>query len=289
MNSYVLSQNIDQIDQEKSINLLETGQVLFFPEYYFSKSDQSLMTDEILDGKHKNVSFDYKRNKLGGYNTENIGLHEKLEQFMRGYAEFAQQLIQSALPSYVPHLKWGRTSFRPAQIDGRVSSKRKDDTRLHVDSFPATPVNGLRILRVFCNINPQNEPRVWNIGEPFVDVLEQFAPHVPKYNKFKAQMLKWVKATKTLRSPYDHYMLHLHDMMKLDDSYQQQVEKIQVDFPAQSSWIVFTDHVSHAALSGQFLLEQTFYLPVEHMAKPERSPYHQWKKIKPEVAGQARQ
>lgn len=282
MSSYLFTQSAKKINQEESIVALESGKVLFFPDYYYEKSDVSLMTDDILDGQHKNISYDYKRKKLGGYKKEIPQLQHTLEEFMRGYAEYAQQLIHQALPSYKSHLQWGRTSFRPAQIDGRVSSKRKDDTRLHVDSFPATPVNGRRILRVFCNINPKNEPRVWNIGEPFVDVLDQFAPHIPTYSRFKAQLLKWVKATKTLRSPYDHYMLHLHDTMKLDDDYQKQVEKIQVDFPAKSSWVVFTDHVSHAALSGQYLLEQTFYLPVEHMAKPELSPLNQWKKIKPD-------
>ena len=35
-----------------------------------------------------------------------------------------------------------------------------------------------------------------------------------------------------------------------------------------------TDKVSHAALSGQFLLEQTFYLPVQAMKDPNLSPLH---------------
>lgn len=284
MSSYLLTQHLEHINQRESIDALEGGCVLFFPEHFFSAVDSSLMTEAILDGQHKNVSYDFKLNKLGGYNKEESHLKSKLESLMRGYALFAQELVQKTLPSYVPHLQWGRTSFRPAQIDGRISSKRKDDTRLHVDSFPASPVNGLRILRVFCNINPQKEPRVWNIGEPFANVLEQFAPQIPPYNKFKAKVLQLVKATKSLRSPYDHYMLQLHDRMKLDDSYQTNVEKTQVDFPSQSSWIVFTDHVSHAALSGQYLLEHTFYLPVDRMAKPELSPFNQWKKIKPELA-----
>jgi len=77
--------------------------------------------------------------------------------------------------------------------------------------------------------------------------------------------------------------LHLHDTMKLDDVYQAQVEKVQIDFPAKSTWIVFTDHVSHAALSGQHLLEQTFYLPADKMATPDHSPLHYWKKLRPEV------
>ncbi|MBI2785012.1 MAG: Kdo hydroxylase family protein [Legionella longbeachae] len=283
MNSSLFTQNIAQINQQESITQLEDGKVLFFPEYYFSPINPVLMSENILDGSRKNISYDIRNRKLGAYKKEINGLDGKLEQMMHGYAEFAHQLINDTLPSYMPHLQWGRTSFRPAQINGRVSSKRKDDTRLHVDSFSASPVHGLRILRVFCNVNPHNEPRVWNLGEPFTDVLNRFAPKIAPYNKMKAKLLKLVKVTKTLRSPYDHYMLHLHDTMKLDDTYQSAVKKEQVDFPAQSSWIVFTDNVSHAALTGQYLLEQTFYLPADKMANPDFSPLNQWKKIKPEL------
>ncbi|MFI4962601.1 MAG: Kdo hydroxylase family protein [Legionellales bacterium] len=284
MTSPVVPQIIDDINPEECTHALESGHVLFFPEYYYSSVDPALMTEAILDGAHKNISYDLKKNKLGGFKKEALHLESKLRPLMRGFAEFAYNLVQEALPSYVPHLQWGRTSFRPAQICGRASSKRKDDTRLHVDSFPASPVNGLRILRVFCNVNPLDEPRVWNIGEPFTDVLNRFAPQIPPYSKFKAQVLKLVKATKTLRSPYDHYMLHLHDTMKLDDAYQDQVPKIRCDFPPQSTWIVFTDQVSHAALSGQYLLEHTFYLPVDNMAQPELSPLNQFRKIKSDIA-----
>lgn len=282
MNSYLLTQNIEQINHQESINRLEEGNVLSFPKHFYTSIDPILFSESVLDGTRKNISYDIRNKKLGAYKKEMGGLNDKLSQMMHGYAEFAHQLIQTALPSYVPHLQWGRTSFRPAQIHGRISSKRKDDTRLHVDSFSASPVNGLRILRVFCNVNPYNEPRVWNLGEPFTDVLHRFAPKIAAYSKVKAKVLKLVKVTKTLRSPYDHCMLHLHDTMKLDDSYQAMVEKKRVNFPAQSSWIVFTDHVSHAALSGQYLLEQTFYLPVTNMANPDLSPLNQWKKIRPE-------
>jgi len=47
---------------------------------------------------------------------------------------------------------------------------------------------------------------------------------------------------------------------------------VKVDFPAGSTWIAFTDQVSHAATAGQYQLEQTFLLPVDAMADPERSP-----------------
>jgi hypothetical protein len=35
---------------------------------------------------------------------------------------------------------------------------------------------------------------------------------------------------------------------------------------------VFTDCVPHAALSGQFAMEQTFIVPVEALVVPEVSP-----------------
>lgn len=287
MNTSLYTQNQQQINPIEATNKLEAGNVLYFPDYYYVYSDQDLMTDTILDGKHKNVSYDYQRGKLGGYKQEVPGLEDKLKQFMHGYAEFSKYLIQKTLPAYIPYLQWGRTSFRPAQISGRSLSKRKDDTRLHVDSFPATPVNGLRILRVFCNINPHQEPRVWHIGQPFTEVVDRFLPQVPAYSKFKAKLLHLVKATKTLRSPYDHYMLQIHDTMKLDDQYQTEVDKTKVEFPAQSTWIVFTDHVSHAALSGQYLLEQTFYLPIDKMVQPEQSPWHHLAQKRPELRREA--
>lgn len=268
-------------DGQSALAALESGKVIHFPSYFFNSdalTDQNMLSEQILDGKHKNVSFDYRTQRLGGYQqqADKPDLANNLKLFMQAYANFAKETVDTLLPQYRDSLQWGRTSYRPAQILGRANSKRKDDTRLHVDAFSSTPVNGLRILRVFCNINPYGEPRVWHLGEPFSKVMQQFAPKIPSYNPVVARLLRLVKATKSLRSAYDHYQLQLHDRMKLDDNYQQNVTKNVMNFPAQSTWIVFTDHVSHAALSGQYLLEQTFYLPVTAMASPELSPLKYW-------------
>lgn len=268
-------------DKEESIEALESGQILFFPDFYFkpfNKEISELFSASILDNKHKNVSYDIQKGKLGGLQPKNLNgeLGKEMKSFMHAYAGFARELIDNVLPQYRTNLLWGRTSYRPAEIEGRATSKRKDDTRLHIDAFAATPVNGLRILRVFCNINPFGEPRIWHLGEPFSKVATQFAPKIPNYKPKIAKLLHFIKATKTLRSAYDHYQLQLHDMMKLDDAYQANVSKSLVPFPSQSTWIVYTDHVSHAALSGQFLLEQTFYLPVAAMQREEHSPWHFW-------------
>jgi 3-deoxy-D-manno-oct-2-ulosonic acid (Kdo) hydroxylase len=282
---------LDNHDLENSNKLtlaaLEAGKIIYLPSYSFplqSSEESKLFSDKILDGKHKNLSFDYRTQCLGGLlqKGDEHQLAMTLKDFMKRFAEFSKQLVDTILPQYQNFLQWGRTSYRPAEIKGRPSSKRKDDTRLHIDSFPSTPVNGLRILRLFCNVNPDGKPRVWHLGEPFSKVLERFAPHIPTYNRTLAKFLYLIKATKTLRSPYDHYQLSLHNRMKLSDEYQQGVSKQRVDFPAQSTWIVFTDQVSHAALAGQFLLEQTFYLPITAMANPTLSPLKLWEKKRAE-------
>ena len=60
--------------------------------------------------------------------------------------------------------------------------------------------------------------------------------------------------------------------MKSDDRYQSSAPQVELSIPAGASWSCFTDSVSHAAMSGQFAFEQTFYLPVEAMQEPARSP-----------------
>lgn len=262
---------------------IEHGKVIFFPSLAFTSPLQNeFLSENLLDGKHKNISFDYLTGRLNGYNRapSYAQLPDKLHHFMRDFALFSKNLLDNVFPHYQKSLLWGRTSYRPAEIKGRSTSKRKDDTRVHVDSFAATPVNGMRILRVFCNINPYEEPRVWYLGEAFNKVLQRFSPHIPTYNAKLAKILQLIKVTKSLRSAYDHYQLCLHDQMKLNDQYQQTVPKTRIDFPAHSTWVVFTDQVSHAALSGQFLLEQTFYLPTNAMLHPEKSPLYLWQQEK---------
>ncbi len=266
----------DEVIQYQATDALEHGKVVYCPELAFAvQPDETILLNEaILARGHKNVSYDINKQKISGIDA--VELQDKVVAFMQRFSSFSHTLIEKLFPSYQDHIRWGRTSYRPAEIDGRITSKRKDDTRVHVDAFPSTPVQGARILRVFCNINPYKEPRVWHIGQPFPEVLDVFSKHLPPYNALKAHGLKFLNITKSYRTAYDHYMLHLHDSMKLNDDYQKRVVKYRMDFPAHSTWIVLTDQVSHAALKGQFLLEQTFYLPVDAMQNPQLSPLKQW-------------
>jgi hypothetical protein len=93
-------------------------------------------------------------------------------------------------------------------------------------------------------------------------------------------LLALLRVTKTPRSPYDALMLQLHDCMKGDEAFQKDSPQSRVDLPAGSTWLAFTDQVSHAATSGQHQLEQTFLLPVAAMKNPERSPLRALERLK---------
>jgi hypothetical protein len=248
---------------------LEDGQVLLLPLLGFSlQQDEHVLLDGAA-GSAKNISWEPARGVRGHGAAHDAFL---LAALMQRYARQTQRLLAGLLPAYSPHLQQGKASFRPVEIAGRVTSWRKDDTRLHVDSFPSSPTQGRRILRVFTNIHPGGAVRVWKLGAPFEQVAQHFLPMAKRPQPVLAALLHGLHVTKSRRTAYDHYMLQLHDAMKADLDYQAQVEQHMHAFAPGQTWIVFSDVVSHAALQGQHALEQTWLLPVRAMATPDKSP-----------------
>lgn len=262
-----------QEKQEEALAALEGGQVLYFPSllFPFEPQEVGLLSPQYVDPKVKNISYDSKSNKIGGAQGSEYEI-SSLKKVLERYSIHAQTLLNSLLPHYQMNLEKARTSYRPVEIAGRPSSYRKDDTRLHVDAFPSAPVQGKRILRVFTNINPHEQSRLWRLGEPFQKVVERFAPNCKKPFPGSRWLFERLHLTKTQRTPYDHYMLKIHNAMKADEKYQQTAEQMEFSFPPASTWIVFTDVTSHAAMQGQYVLEQTFYFPAKGMAFPEFAP-----------------
>jgi hypothetical protein len=260
---------------------LEAGDVVFLPGLPFAVDANEALTlfaPSIL-GSSKNASFDPATGRLGG-TTLAGGDAETLRTFIRRFSASAAGLVERLLPAYRDQLIRGRASFRPAEIAGRHTSWRKDDTRLHVDSFPATPSGGRRILRVFTNVNPEGRARAWRIGDDFEAVARRFAPELRVPLRGSGTVLALLRVTKTRRSPYDALMLQLHDRMKADEEFQKRSPQTAIDFPAGSTWLAFTDQVSHAAMAGQYQLEQTFLVPVQAMRDEQRSPLRVLERLK---------
>lgn len=263
---------ISEATSFRTTDALEAGRVLVLSlPFELLPSEKPLLQAE-MDGSRKNISFNPVNDQIKGAGKD-AAQAAALHSLLSRYHQQTRQLAEQMFPDYRGALLDGRTSYRPTEVAGRkAKSYRKDDTRLHVDAFPATPVQGRRMLRFFTNINPHGEPRRWNLGEPFPQVAQRFWPRAPKPNALVSRVMAAVKITKSLRSPYDHYMLHIHDGMKADMDYQATVSKRPAEFSSGSTWVVYSDQVSHAALAGRYMMEQTFYLPVTALRYPERSP-----------------
>jgi hypothetical protein len=265
-------QQCSAVDQALALQALEQGSVLFFPQLRFPMDEpEGRLLSPTIAATSKNVSLDCSSGTLRGSSAGEAELR-LLRSMMQRFATFSGALLHNLLPRYKPGLVQGRTSFRPVEIAGRSTSWRKDDTRLHVDSFPASPVRDKRILRVFSNVNPHGQSRTWRLGEAFESAARRHlpAPRGPVWGV--SQLLGLLGITKGRRSAYDHFMLQLHDRMKADLDYQSTVDQIVFEFHAGSAWIAFTDQVSHAATRGQYALEQTYYLPVTCMLDPSQAP-----------------
>ncbi len=261
------------VPRETLLAALERGKVLYFPNLRFAiEGDEATLLDPALaDPNRKNISLEQQGGALRGV-LGDAATQLAVRALIARYQTSAHSLVDGLFPEYRGKLRAAPTSLRLLQVETRHSSWRKDDSRLHVDAFPSRPNRGERILRVFANINPHGAPRVWRVGEPFEQMAKRFLPRIKPQLPGAAWLLEQLRITKSRRSEYDHLMLHLHDGMKADLDYQQSCPQQTMPFPAGSIWVCFSDQTSHAVMSGQFMLEQTFFLPVRAMAEPECAP-----------------
>ncbi|MFT7723786.1 MAG: Kdo hydroxylase family protein [Roseateles sp.] len=260
-------------DAPSLIAALEAGKVLYFHQLPFAVTPQErdrLFTPEIRDPKSRNISFNAQGRLAGA--VGDAGTLALLAGMLGRFREQALQLVHGLLPRYVPALRVAPTSFRPGQVESRVQSWRADDRRLHVDAFPSRPNYGERILRVFANVNPDGQPRVWRVGESFEAIAERFVPRAKPYSAWQAKALQWLHVTKSFRSEYDHLMLQLHDGMKRDLDYQRDCPQVTMPFAAGSVWVCFSDQTAHAVMAGQYMMEQTLHLPADKQYDPAASP-----------------
>lgn len=260
------------VDQPRWAAALEAGEVLYFPRLAFSLSadEQALLEPGLLAEGVRNISLDAQGRLKGVAGGPQV--QAQVAALIARFATQARALCRGLFPAYDAHLRAAPTSLRPTQVSTRKQSVRADDRRLHVDAFPSRPNYGERILRVFTNVNPQGEPRVWRVGEPFEAVARRYLPQARPYVQWQAKLLQALKVTKSFRSEYDHLMLQLHDLMKADEAYQRECEQVTMPFPTGSTWVCFSDQTVHAAMSGQYMLEQTFHLPVAHQYDVQASP-----------------
>ena len=256
--------------RDTAARALEEGGVIRLPHVRFAltESERRFLSPAWSDGRAKNISLDGTRLKGAiGAAADRVELASMITRFAAG----ASELVTAMFPRYAPYVRRARSSYRPQPAVGRAVSWRKDDSRLHVDAFPSRPNRGERILRVFTNVNP-SEDRVWRVGESFEAMARTLLPRVANPIPGASAVLAALRVTKGRRSIYDHLMLKLHDRAKADLDYQRECAQEVVRFAPGTTWVCFSDQVMHAAVSGQFMFEQTIHLPVSALYDPARSP-----------------
>ncbi len=266
---------------------LEKGNILFFPQTPFSfpkdEIDFLLNQRQGSSKSRKNIAYKPQLDKVTNHTSEGAEEMERLRMVLSNFSTRATQFLSQILSPYASRWKLDYASFRPFQEKGRNLRLRARTDLLHVDAFPTRPMHGSRILRFFINLNP-TEGRRWITSSPFAQLAQEFAGKALSFPRSSAYslgqrlerkmkgMLASAGLKVTLRSPYDQFMLRMHHFLKENADFQKNCPKFHWEFPPGSCWAVFTDQVSHAALSGQYALEQTFLVPNKALLYPDQSP-----------------
>ncbi|MGH9605778.1 MAG: Kdo hydroxylase family protein [Terracidiphilus sp.] len=271
---------------------LEAGAILYFPEtpVPISAADLQFLIGQKQTGSalHKNIAY-----KPGAHNPNMDSLSgvdqtaspaevAELHAIMRRYSDSIDIFLTSFLAPYDRRWRLDYASFRPVEEEGRDLPTRRRNDLLHTDAFPTRPTRGGRILRFFHNIHP-TRTRDWVVGEPFASVVGAFTPGklavphpdgaIAKAAKRAALAVGLDKLLPQLkRSPYDQFMMQLHNAMKEDANFQSTCARESIKFPSGSSWMVYTETVPHAVLAGQYALEQTFVVDPAAMVTPASAP-----------------
>jgi len=261
---------------------LERGNILFFPHtpFAFSKEERDVLRSSELSSSrhHKNIAYRPASDKVTGFDSGAVSDPERLRAVLRAYSQRALEFLRAFLPRYMDGCRVDFASFRPLEEEGRDLPTKKRNDLLHVDSFPTRPTGGDLILRLFTNINA-TQPRVWMTSDPFEAVAQRYAgdaglteiaghPGGPLVNR----LLRGVGIPIPERSAYDRFMLGFHDYLKFNADYQRTCPKYRFEFPPDSTWMVFTDVVPHAVLSGQYALEQTVMVRRESLIERKHAP-----------------
>jgi len=267
---------------------LEAGNILYFPQtpIHFAPDSLAFLLGQQQTGSmlHKNIAYKPNLDSMSGLDasTTNDADLQQLKAVMRQYSQDVSRFLTGFLAPYQGRWRLDYASFRPQEEESRDLPLRRRNDLLHTDAFPTRPTYGARILRFFNNIHPERT-RDWVVSDPFTLLAPRYAPQqldLPGTGNAASRTLRSLAAATGLgrsipslkRSPYDDFMMRFHNFLKENDAFQASCPKEHLSFPPGSSWMVYTDMVPHAVLSGQYALEQTFLVDHQAMVAPEFSP-----------------
>lgn len=275
---------------------LERGRIVFFPECPIplpSEEDLVFLRGDLTKHlKRKNVSYHPEAGRIVGMKGP-AALRQRAREILTAHSARVRSFLEQIMPDLTRDWEVGTTSFRPIQEKGRNLSTHASNERVHVDAGAYGATHGDRILRFFVNVNPR-EDRVWVTKGSFPDLFRRYAsasgvasiPATARVTDGMAGrvytgMIRGVASLglRPLRlldtSAYDRTMRRFHNFLKESREVQETPEgHEQISFPPFSAWMVFTDGVSHACISGQHALVDTFVIRLRNCRYAEMTPFH---------------
>jgi hypothetical protein len=276
---------------------LEANRIVYFPACPIDLPDEStlefLRTELPSRLKLKNVSYHPEADRLTGLEADSETT-ARVKTILKAHLADVTGFLRQFVGHLTAGLRIGTCSFRPIQERGRNLSPHASNELVHIDAGAYGATGGDRILRFFVNVN-SSEDRVWATKGNFDDILRRCGREAGLLDEAGALQVKISKGVLDFAfsglvaglgklnplalvldsSPYDRAMRRLHNYMKDDAAFkvdQRGYEEIR--FPPRSAWMVFTDGVSHASLSGQFALVTTMIVRRESQKRPEQAPYN---------------
>jgi hypothetical protein len=270
-------QDLNRLAPFEMGDALERGEIIRFPRNPIalpSPTDLLLLRDELPKQLNtKNVSYHPESDHVHGVPSHGE-LHDVAYRFLKAHSLAVEAFLKKSISHLTQNWTVGTSSFRPIQEKGRDLKPHASNELIHVDAGAYGATNGDRILRFFVNVST-NEDRVWATKGTFSQLHARHAEAagIGGAHKLERGPLGNLR-TKLLRglvaagvkeamvadsSPYDRLMRRFHNYMKDTPAFQaRDADYHELRFPPGSAWMVFTDSASHASISGQHALVNTF-------------------------------
>jgi len=221
----------------------------------------------------KNVSYHPESDTVHGI-QDNGPLRDLAYRVLKAHSETLVGFLERVIPNLTVGMTIGTSSFRPIQEQGRNLKPHASNELVHIDAGAYGATNGDRILRFFVNVNPSVD-RVWATKGTFPYLFDRYgsAAGIAGKHDLDKTLLDRLRGS-ALRglvhagikeamvvdsSPYDRLMRRFHNYMKDTPDFQAAAhDREEIRFKPFSAWMVFTDTASHASLSGQHALVNTF-------------------------------
>ena len=268
---------------------LENGKIVVFPDCPIelpSAEDLDFLRQEMP--KHlasKNISFHPEAGKIIGIKGE-ASVIERTQRILKEHNGRVQAFLTRMMPTLTRQWIVGTASFRPLQEKGRDLSAHASNELVHVDAGAYGATHGDGIIRFFVNVNP-DEDRVWVTKGAFSELYRRYGAQAGvvghdmdegPLDKLRTSVMNGLSAVvppaKFLdSSPYDRAMRRFHNFMKDTPAFQSTTDgHHEFRFKPFQAWMVFTDRVSHACISGQHALVDTFVVRLGSCRLPAMAP-----------------